>query len=57
MPAFEPATWQPLPAPKLVDDVEENDLLLASTLWEVGTAGPEDVVIDHPLRADDGPRS
>lgn len=47
MPAFEPATWQPLPAPKLVDDVEANDLLAASALWEVGAEGPEDVVIDR----------
>jgi sugar lactone lactonase YvrE len=44
---FAPKPWKPLPAPKLVDDLERNDRLATSVLWEVETAGPEDVVVDR----------
>jgi len=46
MPTFTPAPWQPLPAPKLTEDLQENEILASADLWPVNTSGPEDVVID-----------
>lgn len=46
MPTFTPAPWQPLPAPKLTEDLQENEILASADLWTVDAAGPEDVVID-----------
>jgi len=45
MSAFTPHPWQPLPAPKLTDDFEKNDVLAGATLVDVGAEGPEDVAI------------
>lgn len=46
MTTFSPRAWQPLPAPRLVDDLEENDLLASAEIWATPGTGPEDIVVD-----------
>lgn len=46
MTTFSPKAWQPLPAPLLIGDLEENDDLASAELWTTPGIGPEDVVVD-----------
>ena len=38
---FDPVAWQPLPAPSL----DANHRLASAALWDIGTVGPEDVIV------------
>lgn len=42
---FAPQPWQPLPAPRLTDQFEQNAVLAGATLVDVGAEGPEDVAV------------
>lgn len=46
MTTFTPQAWQPLPAPPLADDLEENDVLASARIWTTSGVGPEDVIVD-----------
>jgi sugar lactone lactonase YvrE len=44
---FTPQAWQPLPAPPLAEELQENDVLRSAVHWQAGGIGPEDVVVDR----------
>lgn len=46
MVGFQPQSWQPPAAPDLTGELAGNDRLAKARLLEVGTEGPEDVVLD-----------